>query len=130
MQTERACRSGLAVQLGQKTDAAFAFGGDLGRLPEELLQFGMLVSPGLDTDGGRQRGFFALYGAYAKSRGQVRRQIYRPVHHVADLDRPVAARAEQIDRSRPHQRAYLVLDGRTALVKEALDGIERGGTQL
>jgi hypothetical protein len=49
--------------------------------------------------------------------------LHRPVKDIADLDRPVVARAKQIQRSDTREGTYLVKRRRAAVEKEALNHI-------
>lgn len=53
-----------------------------------------------------------------------------PVKDVADLDRSVAARTEQIERSDPCERAHFMKHWRAAVDIEALNDIQRGRAQF
>ena len=60
----------------------------------------------------------------------IRRRFNSAVHHAADLNRPVIAGAEEIDRSHSCKRAHFVNRRRAPVEKETFDLVETGRVQL
>src|ERR1700676_1218738 len=128
MHTEHAGAAGLAVHFSKKTQTLLAGGRDGAELQKKVHQFRMFVHPAPRAYVSPELGFFRSDDAHMDtalifSRGL----LHRTVKDVADLDRPVIAPTEQVQRSHARQRAYLVKHRCSAFEKEALNRIQRGG---
>jgi hypothetical protein len=59
-----------------------------------------------------------------------RRFFNWPIQNVADLDRPVVARAEQVQRGHSRKRTHFMIYLRPTIRKESLDCIQRACAQF
>jgi hypothetical protein len=56
--------------------------------------------------------------------------LNRPIKYVAELDWPVVSLAKQIQRRYARERTHLMMDRSASVQKEALNHIQRSGSQL
>ena len=103
---------------------------DRADIEKKIREFGMFVGPALSADATPQLRFLGTRNPHPDVAViRSRRFLNRSVKNVADLDRPVPAGAEQVERGDPCERAHFVKRGGATVQEEALDHIERGRAQ-
>ena len=125
MDAQHAGGAGFAVDLGEEAQTLLAGCRDGTDLLQKVQKFRMFVGPGLSADVRPQLRLCRPDTAHPDVGVVFRRGRFDgPRKNVADLDGPVVAPAQQVQRSDARERTHLEKHRRSAVEKEALDRIE------